>query len=75
MHDCMLVCAALQRVFDMYDATNVNAVIPKILAEYPSANYADGWARASDLLTHYFFSCGTRRSARAVDASKGNIWL
>lgn len=32
-------------------------------------------ARASDLLTHYFFACGTRRSARALFASKTPVWV
>jgi hypothetical protein len=26
------------------------------------------WARGADMLTHYFFSCGTRRTARALAA-------
>ncbi len=59
----------------MYDPAVVNATIPKVLAEYPASNYADGWARASDLLTHYFFTCGVRRSARAVVANKADLWL
>jgi len=66
---------ALYRVFDMYPSANVAAVVPKVIAQYPAANYDGGWARASDLLTHYFFTCGVRRSARAIIDHGVPLWL
>jgi hypothetical protein len=44
-----LSCAALERVFDMYQTANVADVIPKILSQYPASDYADGWVSAGVL--------------------------
>jgi para-nitrobenzyl esterase len=59
--------SVLAQVFEMYTPSAVQKVIPDIMTQYPTSNYGgDEWARASDLLTHYFFRCGVRRSARAI---------
>lgn len=60
----------------MYNTTAVGMMMPSMLSLYPLSQYKDNsWDRASDVLTDYFFACGTRRSARAVASHNVPIWL
>ena len=69
---------ALHRMFNMYNASRLQSAIPRMLAAYPLSAYAgDQWARTSAMITHFFFRCGVRRSARAIVQSTGAppLWL
>lgn len=69
---------AFHHFFSFYttNETAIDDAVNKTLTQYPSTNY-DGneWYRASAVLTDWFFACGTRRSARAIEAAGVDIWL
>lgn len=72
--DLPLVLAAALR---MFPADRVAAATAVALAAYNKSSYppgADNFWRATDLLTHYFFTCGTRRAARAY-AQHADVYL
>lgn len=72
------IVLALQRMFNMYSSTVLARLIPRMLSAYPESAYAgDQWARTSAMITHFFFRCGVRRSARAIVQSAGAppLWL
>lgn len=58
------------------NSTTTNMVAQEVLNHYPLDSY-DGntWKRAAAVLTHYFFRCGTRRSARAIAEHHEDIYL
>jgi para-nitrobenzyl esterase len=58
----------LQQLFSSYKSspTALAQAVNATLLEYPLGAYPDGFWRLSMLFTHYFFSCGTRRSIRAA---------
>jgi para-nitrobenzyl esterase len=62
--------AMLEHAMDMYNPAIVANVTNWVMQNYPPYPLNDNWARGADMLTHYFFSCGTRRTARAL-AEKG----
>ena len=60
-----MMAAALR----MYPAAAVARATDLALSFYPKSAYppgADNFWRATDLITHLFFTCGTRRSVRAM---------
>lgn len=46
--------------------TAVQQAVETAIAAFPFASYKDTWVQTSDLVTTYFFVCGTRRSALAL---------
>jgi carboxylesterase type B len=60
----------VEHALDMYNSSLVDNITAIVMASYPPYNNNDNWERGSDLLTHYFFTCGARRTARAL-ASQG----
>lgn len=56
------------------NATAVAGVVPIALKAYPKSDYTNSWARLANLLTEYFFLCGTRRSALALQAAGIPVW-
>lgn len=48
----------------------IASVVNQSILLYPASDYKDNFWRTGALMTHYFFTCGTRRSARAA-ASQG----
>lgn len=56
----------VERALDMYPPALVDNLTATIMSNYPPLTPANNWERASDLLTHYFFTCSTRRGARAL---------
>ena len=70
--------AASMRHFFSYWSSNTTVIAnaaQSVLEEYPSSAYANEWYRASAVLTHYFFSCPTRRSAEAIASHGVPIYL
>lgn len=68
--------ALIEHAFDMYDAAVVRAATLRVLPTYPLSAYdGDSWAQASDMLTHAFFSCATRRATRALAKAGVNTWV
>ena len=66
------------RHFFSYWSSNTTVIAnaaQSVLEEYPSSAYANEWYRASAVLTHYFFSCPTRRSAEAIASHGVPIYL
>lgn len=60
----------VDHAYDMYPTNNLLNITQTVMAAYPPYANGNNWERAADLLTHCFFSCGTRRTARAI-ASQG----
>ncbi len=61
------IVLALQRMFNMFNSSVLTPLIPQMLNAYPLSAYGgDQWARTSAMITHFFFRCGVRRSARAI---------
>lgn len=56
----------IEHALDMYPAGLVANLTELAMSYYPPYINDDNWARGSDILTHMFFTCGTRRSARAL---------
>jgi carboxylesterase type B len=72
------IVLALKRMFNMYNSSRLAAAIPRMLAAYPESAYeGNQWARTSAMITHFFFRCGVRRSARAIvqSAQAPPLWL
>ena len=70
--------AMLRAALRMYNSSNVDAATQFILDFYPKSAYppgADNFWRATDLITHFFFSCGTRRTARALALQGADVYL
>jgi para-nitrobenzyl esterase len=68
--DGSLVAAMLQ-MWQMYDPTVAAQVAQEVLVQYPAEDYKDSWWRASAMMTEMFFTCATRRAARALQGSCG----
>ena len=60
----------IAQAFNMYNATLVAQLTAQsIMPAYPSSSYKDNYWRASAMITHAFFACVARRTARAVAAA------
>ena len=62
--------AMFEHAFDMFNASVVHSLTPSVVAAYPPAqpNVTTSWERGADVLTHAFFTCSARRTARALSA-------
>lgn len=71
------IVASMHHFFSYYSSnmTVVEAAAQSVLVEYPDNDYANEWYRASAVLTHFFFTCPTRRSAEAIAAHGVPIYL
>lgn len=59
----------VEHALNMYPSNLVsNLTTQTIMAAYPPYANGNNWQRGSDLLTHFFFSCSARRTARATAA-------
>lgn len=67
----------VDHLFDMYDPAFIrNLTTTLILPAYPLSAYANNtWTLVSDMVTHAFFTCGTRRSSRALRAAGVPVFL
>lgn len=70
--------AMMAAAFRMFPADKVARATEVALAAYNKSAYPpgqDNFWRATDIITHLFFTCGTRRSARAFTAQGETAYL
>lgn len=58
----------IAHMLDMFNPAVVANVSAAAIAQYPAPNPPDNFARGAEMLTHFFFACATRRTARALAA-------
>lgn len=63
-------------VLNAYNTTELALLLPTIMAAYPISDFPRGeWAKASAIVTDFFFACSARRTARALTGFGTPVWL